>query len=137
MVEKEYSEYNSGRLQPSIDVLSSLLKDIVGLHTEVFLVIDALDECQERDDLLDWLGEFTDSNLLNVHLLLCSRKEKDIEDALRPLVDSQISIRDADVDPDIRVYVQDRLSRDRKLKKWPIEVKEEIERSLMEKVNGM
>jgi hypothetical protein len=137
MVEKEYSEHGSGRQQPALSVLSGLLTDILGLYKDVFLVIDALDECQERDDLLDWLGVFTGSDLLHVHLLLSSRQEKDIEDVLKPLVDSQISIQGADVDPDIRLYVQDRLSRDRKLKKWPTEIKEEIERSLMGKVNGM
>ena len=137
MVQKGFTEHSNGRLQADLNVLARLLLEVIGLYQDVFLVIDALDECQERDDLLDWLGDFTISDPLNAHLLLCSRNEKDIGDVLIPLVDCQIVVEDANVDPDIRLYIQDRLSRDRKLQKWPAEVKEEIERSLMEKVNGM
>ena len=118
-------------------MLSGLLVDMIRLYTDTYLIVDALDECKGRDDLLDWVVEVAGLDLLNLHLLLFSRNEKDIADVLNPLVDTQIPIIDTNVDPDIGLYLRDRLARDRKLKKWPNEIKDEIELSLMGKVNGM
>jgi hypothetical protein len=66
-----------------------------------------------------------------------SRRERDIVEQLKLIVDYNINIQSAVVDEDIRVYVRDRLTTDSKLKKWPRSVQDEIIRVIMEKANGM
>ena len=70
---------------------------------------------------------------------MCWRQaaERDIESQLQPIVRYEIDIQSAIVDEDIRRYVQDRLTVDPKLKKWPPAVKDEITSVMQEKSNGM
>ena len=103
----------------------------------VYLLIDALDECTDREDLLQIIEELNSWKLDNLHILVTSRRENDIEAAFQPLVMCQLYIQSALVDADIRVHVLERLSNDLKLKKWPINVQEEIENTLTEGAKGM
>jgi len=73
----------------------------------------------------------------SLHLLVTSREERDIKDALESLVTSEICIEDAAVNADIQVYIRERLQNDPKLKKWPSPVQIEIEQALMQGARGM
>lgn len=48
-VEKLYQEHKDRRTQPSINELFAGLKSVTKLYTKVFVVIDALDECEKSD----------------------------------------------------------------------------------------
>jgi len=71
-----------------------------------------------------------------LNLLTTSRCERDIEERLAPIVTYRINIQSAVVDHDIRLYVQDRLHNDCKLKRWPETIRYEIE-TFLQKANGM
>lgn len=108
---------------------------------DTYIILDALDECAERDELLTDLEEVASWEDANLHVLATSRREKDIEEALTPLSEARnrISIQSALVNADIRTYIHDRLQTDRKLKRWQKypKVQLEIEDTLMRKVDGM
>ena len=76
-------------------------------------------------------------NVDNLHVLATSRKENDIMTSLEPLVTCQLCIQSTLVDADIRVHVQERLSHDPKLKKWPVDVQKDIEDALTTGAKGM
>jgi len=132
-----YSEHQNGQQQPTIGALKKVLRDILGMFQDVFIILDALDECIERQALLEWIIDVVDQNLDNLHLLVTSRKEKDIEDCLASCVSSEVNIQSTAVDPDIQVYVREQLSSNPKLKKWSMKVREEIEAVLMHGAHGM
>jgi len=111
------------------------LKSILGLFPKTYIILDALDECTDREELLVLIEEINRWGA--VQILATSRKEKDIEEALHPLVTCQICIQDAQIDNDIKLYIRHRLQNDSKLKKWPLKVQREIEESLMAGANGM
>ena len=108
---------------------------------DTYLILDALDECVERSELLINLERIMSWEDANLHILVTSRREQDIEDALTPLIEAkdQIGIQSALVNADIRVYIRDRLQIDRKLKRWKNnpKVQLEIEDELMKKACGM
>lgn len=52
----------------------------------MYLVLDALDECITRSTLLKGLEEMDHWDLPNLHILVTSREETDIEDSLGCLV---------------------------------------------------
>jgi len=83
------------------------------------------------------IEEMVDWKLDNLHLLVTSRKERDIEDCLESRVSCQINIQQGVVNADIHIHICERLQNDTKLKKWPIKVQEEIETVLMEGAHGM
>lgn len=106
-----------------------------------YLVIDALDECIERQGLLESIEELTSWKDANLHILTTSRREKDIEESIKPFNNDQgkICIQSTHVNNDIRAYVHGRLRTDLKLKRWQKrpEIQQEIEKALMEKADGM
>ena len=118
-------------------VLKELLED---LH-ETYIILDALDECMDRQELLNSIEEIQGWEISQLHLLLISRRLKDIEDILVSITDlhDRVSIQSSLVDEDIRLYIQEMLENDRRLKRWrhkPL-VQEEIKATLMGKADGM
>lgn len=120
------------------------LQSVLKLSGQTFLVIDALDECpigdkhKSRTRVLALLTEISGWALPNLHILVTSRKEPDIDMALAPLVNlSSISILSSQVQPDIRRYIKSQLDNDLELKKWSSLIKEEIKNTLVENAHGM
>lgn len=131
--------------QPTVSQLLSTLKDMVSEFDEIFFILDALDECEERNDLLDDLEQIYQWKTANLHILVTSRDEKEIkefmEDSIEPLCTTlgKIQISAALVKEDIRAYVRERLRTDKGLKRFrkQPEIQEEIENALTEKAEGM
>ena len=136
-----YSSSLNGRPQPTEEVLLNTLHQMMTSLGDTYIILDALDECAERDELLKDLEEIISWEGANVHLLTTSRRETDIEEALTPWSDTRnrISIQSELVNADIRTYIRDRLQIDPRLKRWlkRPEVQREIEDTLMKKADGM
>lgn len=131
---------NRGRHPTDAELLSTL-HQMMAAFDEVFMVLDALDECIERPGLLTSIAEIMRWKDINLHLLMTSRREGDIEEALEPFCDetTKICLQTAVVNADIRAYVHDRLLEDVRFKRWRKrpEVQTEIEDDLMERAGGM
>jgi hypothetical protein len=98
----------------------------------VYIVLDALDECSEREKLLRSITAIVDAKLSNVHLLLTSRPEvPQNTDLVRRAV--SVSLEGC-VDQDIESYVAEILSKE---VGWIRERKDEINKGLLDRGNGM
>jgi hypothetical protein len=79
--------------------------------------------------------------LEKLHILVTSRRERDIENTLEMLVHPGdiTDLRAEVVDKDIEAYIEHRLNVDKNLRKWQKnpEIRREIEGALMEKAKGM
>jgi len=129
----------NGNQQPMTNELLTTLRQMVQGFEETFIILDALDECKDRQELLAGIEKMVGWKTGKLHILVTSRKEKDIEEGLEPLINDKICIQSVLVNDDIRAYVHERIQVDRKLKRWQKkpEVQQEIERTLMSKVDGM
>lgn len=121
-----------------MDSLQKCLNEILHGSGDTFLLIDALDECTQREELLDLIKNICSWKLSNVKILTTSRSEQDIEDVLRSL-STCIGIQSAKSDADIRLYVDRRLASDPKLRKWSnnADLMEEIRTALVTGADGM
>jgi hypothetical protein len=136
-----FSSCENGRRQPSSHALLDVTRQVVQQFAHVYLVLDALDECTKRQELIDMLETVARWQLNNVHLLMTSRKERDIERSLESYIKEEDTLclqRDV-VDKDIQRYVQQRLYVDKGLAKWNKDaaVRQEIETALMGGARGM
>lgn len=129
-----YSRHQNGQRQPATGFLMTTLSHIIAEFRDAYIILDALDECMERQGLLELIEEILDWNLGNLHILATSRRERDIDDFLASRVVGQVDLTQALVDADIQSYVRNRL---RTWKKWPAKVQTEIEETLMEGAHGM
>ncbi|KAF2876225.1 heterokaryon incompatibility protein-domain-containing protein [Massariosphaeria phaeospora] len=140
-VDALYSSCENGRREPSLHAVLEVTRQAAQEFMQVYLVLDALDECAQRSELIDVLKTVAGWQLNNVHLLITSRKERDIETSLESYIKEEDTLclqRDV-VDKDIQRYVQRRLSKDTTLTKWNKDaaVRQEIETVLMRGACGM
>ncbi|KAI9820909.1 MAG: hypothetical protein M1826_000823 [Phylliscum demangeonii] len=72
--------------------------------SQTYIIVDALDECSDWDELLDVMQEIVEWKMSSLHLLVTSRKEKKIEDRFHALQPVLIPLQSRQVDGDIRLY---------------------------------
>ncbi|KAF2706267.1 HET-domain-containing protein, partial [Pleomassaria siparia CBS 279.74] len=132
---------DNGSQQPSVDVLMDVMQQMMQEFAHVYVVLDALDECSEREELMGVLETMAEWQLKHLHVLVTSRKERDIESSLETFIDGQdcICLQSELVDRDIQIYVQQRLENDKRLSKWrkDVALRQEIETVLMKGARGM
>jgi hypothetical protein len=125
--------------RPPLHTLLEVTQQALQEFSHVYIVIDALDECTQRLELLGILETIAGWRLQNLHLLMTSRKERDIETSVEGYVGDAICLQSDIVDTDIQRYIQQRLSDDKSLTKWSkdTEIRREIEAALMRGARGM
>lgn len=132
-----YSQSQNGQTQLTDEGLIVLLQKVVKEFNRTYILLDALDECTNREDFFEFMEALRKGNISNLPVLATSRREKDIATSLEPMVTCELCIQSALVDADIRVHVLEKLSHDPKLRKWPRDVQKEIADALTNGVKGM
>jgi ankyrin repeat domain-containing protein 50 len=141
-----YKRCNDGKRKADLPNLKAVLKHFAVAEElyDIFIITDALDECPKhggrelRNDLLGLITEIKSWSLSNIHLLVTSREESDIREALTPLLTtSAISIQGCEVEADIKKHIEYQLATDPKLKGWSKDLKTRIEATLVKGANGM
>lgn len=146
-LESLFTSCENGRRQPSSKSLCQALLQMIHSLENVYIVLDALDECHTRkgastEGLLSWIKNLLGSEQKkNVHLLATSRPEQDITNVLSNLAPHEniVSI-DCDLTRnDIFLYVRARVRESDELKRWRSypEVQDDIEIKLIHTANGM
>jgi hypothetical protein len=121
----------------SIEILKGILHTILIKSAKAIVVVDALDECSEPEELVQFIGEMRSWETADLRLLVVSRQHFEGTDALEELRPVHISIQHEVANTDIKTFVQEILNKDVKLKRWPLKVKNEIEKALVSKSSGM
>ena len=131
----------NGQRKPSLHALLGVTRQVVREFAHTYVILDALDECAQRSELMDMLETVAGWQLDNLHLLMTSRRERDIESSLESYVeeDDTVCLQRDVVDQDIQRYVQHRLDIDKGLAKWNKDaaIRQEIEKALMHGARGM
>ncbi|KAF9775766.1 hypothetical protein IL306_006108 [Fusarium sp. DS 682] len=127
---------------PTLGSWKSALKGTIQASKETYILIDALDECPdhlgERKQLLGFIKGLMDLELPNLHVLVTSRREQDIDRALSQRgTCPPLSIQTSVVDEDIQSYVRSEISQDDIMSRWPPALQEEVHRELVSRANGM
>jgi hypothetical protein len=107
---------------------------------DTFLFIDALDDIprSEREDVLQFLQELGSLRLAHLHVLVSSRNEPTIEEALsQPVQWNAIMIPRSSVNVDIDLYVCNTIESDMRLRRQSKATKEYIITRLVNGADGM
>ena len=136
-----FSSCDDGQRQPPVHLLLEVTQKIVQEFPQAYIVLDALDECTQYAQLMGILETIAGWQLQNLHLLVTSRRERDIESSLEGFIteENRISLESRLVDEDIRRFVRQRFSDDKSLRKWEKDatIRQEIEIVLMKGAHGM
>ncbi|KAF9630028.1 pfs domain-containing protein [Lasiodiplodia theobromae] len=145
-----YSSCDNGNRQPSIESLRKTFLSMIGKVGEVWIVIDALDECHTRmgnpnEGLLKWMDSLRSSQDVNIHFLVTSRPEQDIQSAIDKWTSKtdarivSISIESDRTAEDIQDYVRARVTKSEGLSRWRSrpDIQNDIQTTLTNKAHGM
>jgi hypothetical protein len=93
--------------QPSDEELEIVLRDILDRFSQAYIIIDALDECNDRLKTLNWANKLiSDTNhKANLHVVVTSRPESDISKIFEKLDPDSIDVGEANT-KDIVEYLE-------------------------------
>lgn len=129
-----YKRHGLRSTRPSLGEISEIIRQEFGLYKQVFVVLDALDECQDhnghRSRLLEELQKIP-----GVKMMITSRPHVDISDHLPDVIWLEVRASDED----LCKYVDGRMSRDRLAKhvKGHKDLQDDIRNVVVRNANGI
>ncbi len=134
-LENLFSKHASKRSQPSIDEIGRNLQDVVALYSRVYIIIDALDECQTNNGCRARLLEelFTIQNVSEANILATSRSIPDISEKFKSSAMLEIQADEEDV----QMYLDHRMPQLPKFVGQRQDLQEEIRSAIIQSVRGM
>ena len=121
---------------PPIQEFLDVLKSILCRHERVYIVVDALDECTDQEELFDLLKSIRDWKLECLSILVTSRDEPDIRECVLPTPKQEIRLQNSAIDNDVRLFIAETLQKDKRLQDWS-DIFSEIEEALTNGAHGM
>ena len=122
--------------QPSDEQLQNVLRDILDNFSQAYIIIDALDECTDREKTLNWLNKLisdTSRKAANLHIMVTSRPETDIDEIFGALDPHFVDAGEANT-KDIVEYL--RLEMESKFTKFNEKTRAKIMSELEEHAEG-
>lgn len=123
--------------EPATAQLKEGLKALLQKVGVIYVLLDAVDECSNRNELLDVLAELvTEPAYARLRLLATSRNYLDISETFSSLAAS-ISMDNPLVGEDIRLYAQHELRTNRKTSWWSPALALDVVDSIVKGAKGM
>lgn len=130
-----YGYHHPKRTQPPLGKISEILQSVIASFSRVFIVVDALDECQIsgscRDQFLS--GIFSIQTQLHANIFVTSRRIPDITETFRDSLVIEISAKP----DDIGEYLRGHMSQLRNFVVEDPEMQNGIISSIMKAAHGM
>ncbi|KAF7982264.1 hypothetical protein HWV62_29505 [Athelia sp. TMB] len=132
-----YNKCDDGHREPLKSQFQNTLSGILKIFDSTYIVIDALDECITKTDLLKWIRSVTAENSTKLHLMFTSRPEPDIEHGLAALSNiHKVFVGHQSTLGDIDAYLNARLQ-STEMDKWCEPEKQEVKSTLSNGSGGM
>jgi hypothetical protein len=134
-VKELYDRHMTKRTQPSLEEISKCLQTVTAQYSRVFLIVDALDECQISDGCRQrFLSSLFDLQAkYGANLFATSRPISNIEKAFEG--NSKLEIRASE--EDVRRYLDGHIFRLPGFIARSLELQEEIKTAIVKAVDGM
>ena len=124
---------------PPSSVLLDYLRRIIKRFSNVYIMLDALDESPlegRRKYLLDTLEAMRNWGVQSLHLFVTSRNESDIRESLDLSPAQEVNVHNGEMDRDINDFVSSRLAKDRSLRNLR-PYRNKVQESLAARAKGM
>ncbi|KAK2733885.1 hypothetical protein FQN57_001935 [Myotisia sp. PD_48] len=124
---------------PPMAALIEYFRHLIRRFHNVFILLDALDECPryaQHDRILETIDIMRKWEIPGLHLLVASRDEIDIREALCTTNDQELVIKNMEIDEDIKMFISSRLNTDPQLCKLRVH-HSQIYKSLAERAHGV
>lgn len=130
--------------RPTVDEPSKTLRSILNELDNVYIVIDALDECAseteggEQEEILEWLSEMSCSKIDSLHTIVPSRREPNIQRSFSSKsVWHSVSFTKTSNTDDIASFIKNQLETNTRLKSLDESTEHDVETTLLRGADGM
>ena len=132
-----YVSCGNGHQEPTLDDLQNTLQRILDGFSSAFIILDALDECAEREKLLNWIQTFILEKHVNLglHLIVTSRPEQQIEDKFKSC--HYLDLVEESENKDLVSHLDYQFENNCDLQKWNSETQEQVKLTLIKQADGM
>jgi hypothetical protein len=136
-VPEELEDIHKSGKSPSLTSLLSVLHTAMEEFGRVYIVLDAVDESMPRTDLIRVIRDLsTDARFSTLGLIVTSREYMDIEQILEPCT-IPITMSNKFVEEDIGVLVRSTIQSDERYRRWPEDLRCEMQDLIPKKAQGM
>ncbi|KAF8713547.1 hypothetical protein AX14_012942 [Amanita brunnescens Koide BX004] len=136
-LERLYMELDKLHL-PTERELLDLLRELLQFFKQAYIVIDALDECDDYDQLFNQVIRVMRTwNVSHLHVFMSSRREQNIIITMKECVTAEICLSADLVGSDIISYIYSFVRNDSGLKRWGHAVQQSVVDALITGANGM
>ena len=132
-----YKNCGSGATLPSRDDVQEICNFALQHFPEAFIIIDALDECNEIGQVTAWIQKLLIAGGGRLHVLITSRDKPDITTHLSRIPQQQVIHLNDFTDGDIKLYIDSRMQESEQLMLWSKEIQADIRESLLAGAGGM
>ena len=132
-----YACCGNGHQEPTLDGLQNTLQKILDGFSSTFIILDAIDECAEREKILRWIQIFILEKdiIFGLHLVVTGRPEQEIEEKFKSY--HYLDLVEESKNHDLRAYLNYQLQNDSNLQKWSFDIQQQIKSTLIRKADGM
>lgn len=119
--------------------LRRLYLELVEGFCKIYVVIDALDECQEfieLDDMVQVLTDLLDRKMMQTNILASSRQLEQLRRSFQELGALQVSMEDDAAHVDMETALHSQLSCSAPFRRWPQTLRNNVESTLLTKAGG-
>jgi hypothetical protein len=130
-----YDRHRLRRTRPPLDEILNVLQSVLTSHSKVYVVLDALDECSERDGTRSQLLRICRNlqKITDLHLMTTSR---DIPDIVQEFKDTpRVEVRASNAD--LKRYVMGNVDRFSKFVRRNSDLQELVQNKVAEAADGM
>ena len=140
VLEDLYARHHEKRgppTQPKLAEWESVLLDMARDADVSYIIIDALDECQEKDVLTEWMQVLINRSIQSIRWLATCQTSDVMFTNLNSAHDKVILMEASTVDDDIATYLQTMLETDVRLRSFSLKAKASIKTKVQSKARGM
>ncbi|PQE15012.1 P-loop containing nucleoside triphosphate hydrolase protein [Rutstroemia sp. NJR-2017a BVV2] len=139
-----YAQLNHGMSQPHLENVLEMFRVVVQDFDDIYIIMDGLDECpktdSERARLLEIIKDIRNWNIPSMHIFVASRQERDILDEFENFASDdhlRIPADGKQVKNDIELFIQKRLSEDKRCSRWKPALKAFVQERISTRAGGM
>ncbi|KAF8512442.1 hypothetical protein BU17DRAFT_54077 [Hysterangium stoloniferum] len=129
--------YNNGHQPPKYNSLPDMVNHLLAVFDHVYIILDALDECKDHQQVLRWIQHVVGQNGGKIHILGTTRPE--VITMLKSLdLSSQfIDFDNTSGNNDIDSYIRDKVLVSGDFSKFSMDVRQNVVNTLHNKAKGM
>ncbi|KAK1961506.1 purine and uridine phosphorylase [Colletotrichum sublineola] len=135
------ASHGDGQIQPTAQALSQCFQKMMQTEGRLCIVLDALDECIKKPDLIRWIQSvIPSSNLSHVQLIATGRPGEEFMRHFRSWIgESCLQLDVESTNTDIQSYINSRLTISQEFSKWASTpgILQQIQKEVGGKAQGM